>query len=123
MIHHVQISVRDFSRSLRFYSDALRPLGYTAQSVDEGARSAGFGPPGAPKLWIGVGTPSHGPVHIAFDAPSPKAIADFHAAGVAAGGKDNGKPGPRPDYGPTYHAAFVTDPDGNNVEAVLVSGR
>jgi catechol 2,3-dioxygenase-like lactoylglutathione lyase family enzyme len=119
MINHVQVSVTHFGKSLRFYSEALRPLGYTAQSVDESAQSAGFGPPGAPKFWIGVGTPSKGPVHIAFDAPSTKAIAEFHAAALAAGGRDNGKPGPRPDYGPKYHAAFVIDPDGNNVEAVI----
>jgi catechol 2,3-dioxygenase-like lactoylglutathione lyase family enzyme len=119
MIHHVQISVRDFAKSLRFYTDALRPLGYVAQSVDEAAKSAGFGPQGGVKFWIGVGSPSKGPVHIAFEAKSPKAIAEFHAAAVAAGGKDNGKPGPRPDYGATYHAGFVLDPDGNNVEAVL----
>jgi catechol 2,3-dioxygenase-like lactoylglutathione lyase family enzyme len=119
MIHHIQISVRDFSRSLRFYTEALRPLGYTAQSVDESAKSAGFGPPGAPKLWIGVGTPSKGPVHLAFEAKDAKAVAQFHASAVAAGGEDNGLPGPRQDYGPKYHAAFVLDPDGNNVEAVI----
>ena len=60
MIHHVQISVRDFAKSLRFYSEALGQLGFTAQSVDDAARSAGFGPPGKPQLWIGVGTPSKG---------------------------------------------------------------
>jgi catechol 2,3-dioxygenase-like lactoylglutathione lyase family enzyme len=119
MIHHVQISVRDFAKSLRFYADALRPLGCTPQHVDESAKSAGFGPPGAPKFWIGVGTPSKGPVHIAFEAPDPNAVAAFHVAALGAGGKDNGKPGPRPDYGPHYHAAFVLDPDGNNVEAVV----
>jgi catechol 2,3-dioxygenase-like lactoylglutathione lyase family enzyme len=119
MIHHVQISVRDFAKSLRFYSEALRPLGYTAQSVDESAQSAGFGPPGAPKLWIGTGTPSKGPVHLAFEAKDAQAVARFHSSALAAGGKDNGPPGPRPDYGPKYHAAFVLDPDGNNVEAVI----
>jgi catechol 2,3-dioxygenase-like lactoylglutathione lyase family enzyme len=120
MIHHVQISVRDFSKSLRFYADALRPLGCTPQHVDESAQSAGFGPPGAAKFWIGAGTPSKGPVHIAFDARDSEAVAEFHAAALLAGGRDNGKPGPRPDYGPKYHAAFVLDPDGNNVEAVVI---
>jgi catechol 2,3-dioxygenase-like lactoylglutathione lyase family enzyme len=119
MIHHVQISVRDFSKSLRFYTDALGRLGYAAQSVDEASRSAGFGPPGKPAFWIGVGTPSKGPVHIAFAAEDAAAVAAFHASALAAGGKDNGGPGPRPDYGPHYHAAFVLDPDGNNVEAVV----
>jgi len=119
MIHHVQISVTDFAKTLRFYTEALEPLGYTAQHVDEASRSAGFGPPGAAAFWIGVGSPSKGPVHIAFLAPSTKAIAEFHRAAVAAGGKDNGAPGPRPDYSASYHAAFVVDPDGNNIEAVI----
>ncbi len=119
MFHHVQISVRDFAKSLRFYTDALRPLGYKAHSVDEAGKSAGFGPAGGPTLWIGVGTPSKGPVHIAFQAPTQKAVGEFYTAALAAGGKDHGKPGPRPDYGEKYYAAFVTDPDGNNIEAVL----
>lgn len=118
MFHHVQISVRDFAKSLRFYTDALRPLGYQPHSVDEAGKSAGFGPASGARLWIGVGTPSNGPVHVAFEAPSPKAVAEFHAAALAAGGKDHGKPGPRPDYGEKYYAAFVIDPDGNNIEAV-----
>jgi catechol 2,3-dioxygenase-like lactoylglutathione lyase family enzyme len=119
MIHHVQLSVRDFAKSLRFYTEALRPLGCVPQHVDESARSAGFGPPGGARFWIGVETASKGPVHIAFEAPDSKAVAAFHAAALGAGGKDNGLPGPRPDYGPAYHAAFVLDPDGNNVEAVV----
>ena len=119
MFHHIQISVRDFAKSLRFYTEALKPLGFVPQGVDEAGRSAGFGPPGAAAFYIGVGTPSKGPVHIAFQAPDQKAIAAFHRAALAAGGKDHGAPGPRTDYRPTYHAAFVLDPDGNNVEAVI----
>lgn len=119
MFHHVQISVRDFAKTLRFYTEALRPLGYVPQHVDEASRSAGFGPPGAAAFWIGVGTRSNGPVHIAFKAPNAGAVAAFHEAATAAGGTDHGKPGPRPEYSETYHAAFVIDPDGNNIEAVL----
>lgn len=119
MLHHIQISVRDFAKTLRFYRAALEPLGFVPQHVDDKAQSAGFGPPGAVALWIGVGTRSNGPVHIAFDAKSPAAIAAFHAAALAHGGTDNGAPGPRPDYSATYHAAFVIDPDGNNLEAVI----
>ena len=119
MFHHVQISVSDFAKTLRFYTSALKPLGFVPQHVDEAGKSAGFGPPGAVAFWIGVGSPSKGPVHIAFVAPNPKAIAAFHAAALEAGGKDNGAPGPRPDYSATYHAAFVIDPDGNNIEAVV----
>jgi catechol 2,3-dioxygenase-like lactoylglutathione lyase family enzyme len=120
MFHHVQISVADFASSLRFYRAALEPLGYVAQHVDEAGRSAGFGPQGTVKLWVGAGTPSKGPVHLAFEARDQAAVARFHAAGVAAGGRDHGAPGPRPDYGAHYHAAFLLDPDGNNVEAVVV---
>ena len=119
MFHHVQISVSDFARSLQFWRAALEPLGYVAQSVDEAGKSAGFGPKGAPRLWIGVGTPSKGPVHLAFEAKDAAAVTKFHAAALAAGGEDHGAPGPRPDYGSTYWAAFVIDPDGNNVEAVV----
>jgi len=119
MFHHIQISVRDFAKSLPFYTEALRPLGFVPQGVDEAGKSAGFGPPGAAALYIGVGTPSNGPVHIAFQAPNKQAIAEFYKAALAAGGKDNGPPGPRADYSATYHAAFVIDPDGNNVEAVI----
>jgi catechol 2,3-dioxygenase-like lactoylglutathione lyase family enzyme len=119
MFHHVQISVSDFAKTLRFYTSALAPLGFVPQHVDEAGRSAGFGPPGAVALWIGVGSPPSGPVHLAFTAKDPKAVAAFHAAAVKAGGKDNGAPGPRPDYSATYHAAFVFDPDGNNIEAVV----
>jgi catechol 2,3-dioxygenase-like lactoylglutathione lyase family enzyme len=119
MFHHVQISVADFAASLRFYRAALEPLGYVAQHVDEAGQSAGFGPPGTVRLWIGIGTPSKGPVHLALEAKDRAAVAKFHAAGLATGGRDNGVPGPRPDYGPRYHAAFLFDPDGNNVEAVV----
>jgi len=118
MFHHVQISVSDFGRALRFWRAALEPLGFVAQHVDEASRSAGFGPPGTVRLWIGVGTPSKGPVHLAFEAQDPEAVKRFHAAALAAGGRDHGAPGPRPDYGASYWAAFVLDPDGNNIEPV-----
>jgi catechol 2,3-dioxygenase-like lactoylglutathione lyase family enzyme len=119
MFHHVQLAVSDFPRALRFWRACLEPLGFVAQSVDEAGKSAGFGPPGAPKLWIGAGE-RRGPVHLAFDAKDSQAVEQFYKAALAAGGKDHGKPGPRPDYSPTYWAAFVIDPDGNNIEAVVV---
>jgi catechol 2,3-dioxygenase-like lactoylglutathione lyase family enzyme len=118
MFDHVGLSVRDFARSLKFYTEALAPLGFVAQSVDEKTKSAGFGPKEAPRLWIGVGEAKSGPVHLAFAAKGSAAVEKFHAAAIAAGGKDNGAPGPRPQYSETYYAAFVIDPDGNNVEAV-----
>ncbi len=121
MFHHVQLSVTDFAKSLRFYRAALEPLGFVAQHVDEAGKSAGFGRPDQPKLWIGVGTPSKGPVHLAFEAKDESAVKKFHAAALEAGGRDHGAPGPRPDYGATYWAAFVVDPDGNNLEAIVVT--
>ena len=123
MFHHVQISVSDFPRALRFWKSALEPLGYVAQYVDEAAKSAGFGPPGTPRLWIGPGSSkgpsSKGTVHLAIEAKTEEAVKRFYAAALASGAKDNGPPGPRPDYGPKYWAAFVIDPDGNNIEAVV----
>lgn len=119
MFHHVQLSVADFARSLAFYTAALEPLGYVAQHVDTDGKSAGFGPKGHVQLWIGTGTRSHGPVHLAFTAKDPKAVKAFHAAALAHHGKDHGAPGPRPDYSASYYAAFVLDPDGNNLEAVV----
>jgi catechol 2,3-dioxygenase-like lactoylglutathione lyase family enzyme len=118
MFHHIQLAVSDFPRALRFWRAALEPLGLVAQHVDEAGRSAGFGPPDAPKLWISAGE-RRGPIHIAFDAKDEAAVRRFHAAAIAAGGKDHGAPGPRAEYSPTYWAAFVIDPDGNNVEAVV----
>ena len=83
------------------------------------ARGAGFGPKGEPALWL---YPRQGPAvsgaHIAFRAPDHAAIRKFHAEGVKAGGRDNGAAGPRADYSPSYFAAFLIDPDGNNIEAV-----
>jgi catechol 2,3-dioxygenase-like lactoylglutathione lyase family enzyme len=116
MFHHIQLAVSDFPRALKFWRAALEPLGLVAQDV--GDTSAGFGPPGAPALWISTGE-RRGPIHIAFDAKDQAAVKKFHAAALAAGGKDHGAPGPRPAYGADYWAAFVIDPDGNNVEAVV----
>ena len=78
-------------------------------------------PPGEPALWLSKHPEPRGASHVAFRAKDRAAVDRFHAAGLAAGGKDNGAPGPRPDYGPKYYAAFLIDPDGNNVEAVCFS--
>jgi catechol 2,3-dioxygenase-like lactoylglutathione lyase family enzyme len=116
---HIGLKVRDLAASVRFYQAALAALGYELCSGDDGG--AGFGPPGAPSLWLsaGDGPAAHG-AHVAFRAADPAAVDAFHAAGLAAGGCDHGSPGLRPDYGPAYYAAFLIDPDGNNVEAVCV---
>jgi len=117
MYDHIGIKVGNLDASVRFYGAALAPLGYVLCSRDE--TGAGFGPKDAPALWLYAHRGSKGQgAHLAFSAPDHAAIKTFHSEGLKAGGKDNGKPGPRADYSPTYYAAFLIDPDGNNVEAV-----
>jgi catechol 2,3-dioxygenase-like lactoylglutathione lyase family enzyme len=117
MYDHIGLKVSNLDNSVRFYNAALAPLGYVLCSKDE--NGAGFGPQGAPALWLYAhnGAKSEG-AHIAFRASDHAAIAKFHSEGLKAGGRDNGGAGPRADYSPTYYAAFLIDPDGNNVEAV-----
>lgn len=117
MYDHIGLKVKDLKASLAFYAAALAPLGHVTGPVD--ATSAGLGPRGAPALWLVEGE-GRGTAHVAFRAADQAAVERFHAAGLAAGGRDNGRAGPRPDYGPTYYAAFLIDPDGNNVEAVCL---
>jgi catechol 2,3-dioxygenase-like lactoylglutathione lyase family enzyme len=117
MYDHVGLRVRDLEASLRFYEAALAPLGHAIGARDD--TSAGLGPPDAPALWLHATPDAKGRgAHVAFRAASRSAVRRFHEAGLGAGGRDNGEAGPRPDYGPTYYAAFLLDPDGNNVEAV-----
>jgi catechol 2,3-dioxygenase-like lactoylglutathione lyase family enzyme len=113
--------VKDLDASVRFYTSALGPLGHVLGHRDE--TSAGFGPPDEPALWLYLDTSGSARgaqpgTHVAFQAADHQTVQRFHAAGLEAGGRDNGAPGLLEDYGPTYYAAFVLDPDGNNVEAV-----
>jgi uncharacterized protein (DUF1330 family)/catechol 2,3-dioxygenase-like lactoylglutathione lyase family enzyme len=117
MFDHLSLRARDFHKSFAFYRTALAPLGFVAQSLDEAGKSAGFGRPGAPALWLAEGSPASS-AHIAFAAADRAAVDKFFAAALDAGGTDNGKPGIRADYASDYYAAFVVDPDGNNIEAV-----
>jgi catechol 2,3-dioxygenase-like lactoylglutathione lyase family enzyme len=116
MIDHVTANVSDFDAAKRFYTQALEPLGLSVQIEFPGA--AGFGPgPGMPGFWISS-NPQRGATHVAFSAGHRAAVDAFYEAAVAAGAKDNGAPGLRPHYHRTYYAAFVHEPDGNNLEAV-----
>ena len=116
MLDHLGITVSDHARSKRFYLEALAPMGYELM-MDHEISGSGFGRDGKPDFWIKPGKPS-GPVHVAFSASDRATVDAFFLAAVKAGAQDNGAPGPRPEYHPTYYGAFVIDPDGNNIEAV-----
>ena len=117
MYDHIGLKVKDLDASVRFYTAALAGLGHVLCSRD--ASGAGFGPEGGPVLWLSVTKGSTGPgAHVALRASARGAVQRFYKDGLAAGGRDNGGPGLRADYGPSYYAAFLLDPDGNNVEAV-----
>lgn len=125
-LSHVGIPVSDIVKSRAFYVAALAPLGMGVtmevggDKTESGGSAIGFGGAGDTGLfWIGDNERVGEGVHIAFEAGSRREVDAFHAAALAAGGRDNGAPGPRPHYGPDYYAAFVLDPDGANIEAVF----
>jgi catechol 2,3-dioxygenase-like lactoylglutathione lyase family enzyme len=119
MLDHVSIGVLDIARTRRFYDAALAPLGYWCLS--ESATGLGYGAE-TTAFWSNLAErpvppdPESG-LHLCFAAPSRGSVDAFHAAALAAGGRDNGAPGLRPDYGDNYYAAFVVDPDGYRIEA------
>jgi catechol 2,3-dioxygenase-like lactoylglutathione lyase family enzyme len=120
MLNHVSIGVSDIGRAKTFYDAALKPLGYRCTSASE--ESLGYGDDKATALWIlAVKSPvpadEGSGLHLCVDAPTRKSVDAFHKAGLKAGGRDNGKPGLRADYGPDYYAAFLVDPDGYRIEA------
>jgi catechol 2,3-dioxygenase-like lactoylglutathione lyase family enzyme len=116
MFDHMGFAVEDFAKSRAFYAVALAPL--DIGPIMEGEDFAGFGRDGRPQFWIGAaGTPTSR-MHIAFAAKSRGQVRAFYEAAIAAGAKDNGPPGLRPNYDPNYYGAFVIDPNGHNIEAV-----
>ncbi len=114
MLDHIGLRTIEPNRMIAFYEAALAPLGITKLTGWDGG--AGFGRD-APNFWIGGGAVASS-CHVAFAAIDRASVDAFHEACLIAGGKDNGRPGTRAEYSPTYYAAFIIDPDGNNIEAV-----
>jgi catechol 2,3-dioxygenase-like lactoylglutathione lyase family enzyme len=110
LVDHVHLRVRDLDASRRFYEAALGALGRTLNVTGEFFWSD--------ELFVSADGAPTAHLHLAFQADGEEAVARFHAAAIAAGGRDNGGPGER-SYHPGYYAAYVLDPDGNNVEAVF----
>lgn len=121
MIDHTGISVADFDTAQAFYDKAFGPLGASLLMMVPGEYTGGVKVGGygreRPVFWLHEAEAGPGR-HYAFTARSRAEVDAFYAAAISAGGKDNGGPGPRPHYHPDYYAAFVFDPDGNNIEAV-----
>ncbi len=116
MIDHIVLNVSDLGRSRRFYAAALMPLGYRV--AKELTAGVGFGVGPRADIWLWRRDPPVAGVHVAILCGTRSMVDAFHVAALAAGGRDNGAPGPRPLYHPDYYGAFVLDPDGHNLEAV-----
>jgi catechol 2,3-dioxygenase-like lactoylglutathione lyase family enzyme len=113
MFDHIMLRTQQFDAMTAFYGKALAPLGIKKLLAFD--KAAGFGRD-KPALWVSVSSEPRSSVHLALSSPDPSTVQAFYAAALAAGAKDNGAPGPR-DFAPNYYAAFVIDPDGNNIEA------
>jgi catechol 2,3-dioxygenase-like lactoylglutathione lyase family enzyme len=116
VIDHFTLKVSDYSKSKAFYAAALKPLGY-AIAMEFGAH-CGLGVSGKPDLWLTQDADNVRPMHFALHTNNRKVVDDFYSAALSAGARDNGPPGLRKDYHPSYYAAFVLDPDGHNLEVV-----
>jgi catechol 2,3-dioxygenase-like lactoylglutathione lyase family enzyme len=118
VLDHVGINISDYDRSREFYEQALAPLGFSLL-MEPIPRTGGFGSDGKPWFWISEERkPVTENAHVAFAVADRGTVDAFHTAALEAGGTDNGAPGVREIYHPTYYGAYVLDPDGNNVEAV-----
>ena len=123
MIEHVSVPVGNYSKAKKFYSRMMKPLGYRLYRDYGKWGAGGYLEGGSTSLWIVQKKGKIMPMHVAFGAKSKKAVQQFHAQALKAGGKDNGAPGFRTDYGPDYYAAFIFDKDGNNIEACYFGAR
>lgn len=125
MFHHVSIGVSDLARSAAFYDAVLATLGH-ARFMEKERTISWWPASGGPAFWInlrdGLSVPAGDGRHIAFRAATNEQVDAFHAAALAAGGRDDGAPGFRPEYRDTYYGAFVLDPDGHRIEAVCLPG-
>lgn len=124
MLHHVSVGVTDFDRAAKFYDAVLATLGYK-RVADFSPHAIGYGERGgAPQFWIGQPhdqrpmSAGNG-THLGFTAKNKPAVNKFHEVALRMGASNNGEPGPRPDYGPTYYGAFIYDLDGNKIEATF----
>ena len=118
MIAHVSIHVLNYEKSKDFYVKAIAPLGYEVVMDLPQHKVTGFGVKGMPDFWIVERKENLGGEHAAILVGDKSMVDEFYKAVLEAGGKDNGAPGIREEYSPDYYAAFVLDPDGNNIEAV-----
>jgi catechol 2,3-dioxygenase-like lactoylglutathione lyase family enzyme len=118
MLDHIGLRTKKLDKLVDFYESCLKPLGYAKLSSYEGG--AGFGKGEVSSLWINTSKEGPSSVHLAFESPTRKAVDAFYKAAIEGGAQDNGKPGVRTDYSASYYAAFVVDPDGNNIEAVCM---
>ena len=116
VLDHVSLPVRDLKAARAFYSAALGVIGMRINL--DFSSAFGLGSRDENIFWLTRDRKASGRAHYAFRVDHREEVDSFHAAALAAGGEDNGKPGPRPDYGPRYYAAFVKDPEGNNIEVV-----
>lgn len=116
MFDHVGLRTKRFKVLESFYTKALPTLGI--ERLDKYPDAAGYGVKGVSSFWIGTSRKGPSSVHLAFAAASRKDVDKFYRKAIKLGAKDNGPPGIRDDYGPNYYAAYVIDPDGNNIEVV-----
>jgi catechol 2,3-dioxygenase-like lactoylglutathione lyase family enzyme len=118
MLDHVEVTVADLTKARAFYDMALAPVDVAVVMTHYSGLSLGYGSGGQPHFWITQAPSLVGFLHVAFAAKDRASVDAFYREAIAAGGRDNGPPGPRPHYHSNYYAAFVFDPDGHNVEAV-----